>query len=421
MLKTGIGFAAGLLAGWLLFGMRDDEGARAPKTEPKRVAPVPPPEQPRESGADRHAPPAHAVSRVLTAGSVSGDARRALEHWAHRIRQGEVEVEAAAIDALIERIDTARGERDWDLFVALAQLLAVANTPRTQAKLLALMDDDSLELFDWRIAEHFWAGLADSELEGIAAAARRRIAMVEERHPKSDRWVKDWFALVARHGSEADIEWLAAHRERHTEIRFWEALAKSAKNPAAARKFMELWKAGGTRAFGDRAIRTFATTSPAVAEPFLRELLVDVHPGDDRASGIARAYGHAVNEANLPAARSFLLGLADPKTRTLAAHAVSAMAQRELDISGLEPILLAPVEEAERLVHATEKERQEGYYRVMYGIEYNRPTWSPRAVRALENLAAAMENQHTGDALRNVAKNIRAQIAPDDDGWRRTR
>jgi len=97
------------------------------------------------------------------------------------------------------------------------------------------------------------------------------------------------------------------------------------------------------------------------------------------------------------------------------------MAQRELDISGLEPILMAPVEEAERLVNATEKERQEGFYRVMYGIEYNRPTWSSRAVRALENLAAAMENQHTGEALLDVAKNIRAQIEPGPGGWRRTR
>jgi hypothetical protein len=159
------------------------------------------------------------------------------------------------------------------------------------------------------------------------------------------------------------------------------------------------------------ASREFARNNPAAALPFFRE---EFERGTRDLSATAHAYGIAVTETTLGDAKAFLLGLQTPEKRIAAVSAVYAMHGRKLDISGLEPILLAPVEEAERLAGAPPEERQRGYYLVLYGIQHNRLVWSERAAQALERFASVYGND---EGLRHLASEIRAQIGSDPAGW----
>jgi hypothetical protein len=343
---------------------------------------------------------------------------RALGRLASMARRGEEqrerpEITAEAVSEAIARIDEARSGRDWSLFVALVRFLGAAGTPEAQAKLVALVGDTTLLFHDWRIAGDFREALAEARADGVVAAVRARIEMEADHYDDKHRW-SGWYGIVARHGSKADLEWLLAFEARKvgSEQGLAEALAAASTNPPAAESFMELWRGGRIRDEG--AALAFARNNPGAALPFFRDQF-DRGAGDP--SDVACAYGSAVTEGTLAEAKAFLLALRDPERRTMAAYAVTAMQRNKLDLAGLEPILLAPVEDAERLAGATREERERGFYRILYGIQYNRPVWSERAARALEDLAAAYGDRGRAEGLRDVAREIRAQIGSASADW----
>lgn len=404
-----LGVIVGLLAGWLLF-RNPSEPRRAERFEPP-PAPAVPAAEVRDENPPARVRPTGAETRIDREWVRQADART-LRHGAHRARNEHVEIGPEAVAQAIERIDGARSSRDWNLFVALVQFLGAAGTPEAQTKLVALVGDTTLLFHDWRVAGDFRAALVEAHVEGIVAATRARIEMEKEQYRDAHRW-SGWYEVVARHGSTADLEWLVAFEGRGTDSGddLARALGAASANPPAAESYIALCRAGR----GDEgASREFARNNPAAALPFFRE---EFERGTQDLSTAAGAYGSAVTEETLGEAKAFLLGLKDPEKRVAAVSAVSAMQDRKLDISGLEPILLAPVEDAERLAGATPEERRRGFYRVLYGIEYNRLVWSERAARALDSFAAVYEDRGGAEGLRDVASEIRAQIRSDSAGW----
>jgi hypothetical protein len=95
-----------------------------------------------------------------------------------------------------------------------------------------------------------------------------------------------------------------------------------------------------------------------------------------------RAYGRCVPVERSADARAQLLAVDNTAERIAAVYAVCELADRGLDVAGLEPVLLAPVEVLER--GHTGDDEDALLSRARYAIEYNRVTWSERAAAALE-------------------------------------
>ena len=149
--------------------------------------------------------------------------------------------------------------------------------------------------------------------------------------------------------------------------------------------------------------------------PFFRERFLDRRRGDSRET--ARNYGMAVTSATLAEAKAFLLGLGPAQQRCYAVDAVTAMQRNKLDISGLEPIARAPAEYARQLVNADDDARQNAFYDILYGIDYNPITWSEATAQALDDLANVYGTKERADAYVELARRIRAKIGSGSSAW----
>ena len=396
------GALVGFAVGWLVFGEREEltraergESAMPIQTSTKEIPSNEPLAPAREPAVD-----------LRTADAA------AIRHLAHSLKDSPTKDDFVA--PAIARIEEARSSRNWKLFEALVGLLAASDSPEAEAKLIGLLGDTTLIFHDWRIAEHFVWGLSTSDLDGVVPAARTRIEFESTESNDRNRW-RMYYEIVAERGSVDDVAWLLEHARKithgmHDAVR---APAEGSANPAAAQKFIELSKAGSVR--GEGPARTFAKNNPVIALPFYREQLLAAR--GDTARAMAQTYGTAVTTATLAEAKRFLLGISDPRQRTAAAAAVNAMQRNKLDISGLEPLLRAPADYARQLAAGDADARKSAFYDVLYGIEYNKLTWSEETAQALDDLARVYEHKGRADAYRDLAREIRAELGDDDSAW----
>jgi len=321
-------------------------------------------------------------------------------------------VDAGAVSAVIDRLDTARGQRDWNEFRSLLTLLGKAETPEAQKKLVALMGDPDLGFFRARMGRQFFDWLSDSKVPGIVDAARARLEKETRENPGSRAALQGWLALVAQHGSASDLDWIEAQNKgRSGEKTVIEAYVVAAQRPEIAQRVATLFRNRNQRWYGSH-LAALAQSNPELARELFEEGLKNPRTNETR--DLARAYGDVVTAGNLEQARTFLLSL-PIQERLEAVYAVERMRRKDLDVSGLETITLAPVVALEDLARQP-KPSSRALFKARYSIQHNQVTWSERAAKALEEAARTAPKTHAS-SMRAVARQIRAGIGSADSEW----
>lgn len=410
-LGLAMGIGIGLIGGWWMFG---SERPAPQRDLPPRIVPEVV-EQGYEEAYDwpeeQDPEPTRAPTQTsfVTAESVRSASVDELDKYA---MSGEWLVDAGAVSAVIDRLDAARGRRDWNEFRALLTLLGKADTPEAQKKLVALMGDPSLGFHRSRLGRQFFDWLRDSQVPGIVDAARARLEKETKENPGSRVAQQGWLALVAQHGTVADLDWIESFRKgRSGERTVIEAFVAAADRPEVARRVADMFRNRSRRWYGSH-LSALGRSNPELARDLIEDGLQK--PRTNEARDLARAYGDVVDPGSLERARGFLLSL-PAKERLEAVYAVERMHRRDLDVSGLEAVTVAPVEALENLARQS-KPSARALFKARYAIQHNQITWTERAAKALEEAARTAPKSHAA-AMNAIAQQIRASIGSDDSEW----
>ncbi len=409
-----VGFVAGIAVGWVAFAQRDDPVPRRERDQ--RARPIETvrarPRVHRPDAPTAPPTPIYDATWIRTAG------RSAIARLAHEVQVGESQLDPSALEAALTRLEAAHAARQWPMFSALLKLLAPSNHPAVHKKFVALMGDTSVRFHDWRIAEVFRVALTDSVAPGILDAARQRLEFEFDEYKDEHRY-SGWIEIVARYGTADDLDWVVEKTKERDLNALAVALAHAAANPRATEHLAKIL-AGGTRLFdAGRIAHAFGEANPEAARAVYRAGLENLDPRrDSELSHRGRDYAVAVTNESLDEARAFLVNLTDPYQRIAGAYAVATMKQRGLDVSGLDSVVTAPIEYAEKLARASEAERRREGSRPRYAIEYNRLAWTKRAADALDALADVTKDRGEREALQGVAREIRARLGLDGAEWK---
>jgi hypothetical protein len=412
LLGLGMGIGIGLIAGWVVFG---GDQALPRRDPPPRIVAGETMERTYEEAydwpEDEEPEPERAPTQTsfVTAEKVRSASVDELDKYA---MSGEWLVDAAAVDAVIDRLDSARDRRDWNEFRSLLTLLGKADTPEAQTKLVALMGDPNLGFHRSRLGRQFFEWLEGSNVPGIVDAARARLEKETEENPGSRAAQQGWLALVAQHGSVADLDWIETFKKgRSGERTVIEAFVAAAQRPEVALRVADMFRNRSRRWYGSH-LAALGRSNPELARELLEAGLQK--PRTNEARALARAYGDVVDPGSLERARSFLLSL-PPDERTAAVYAVERMRRKDLDVSGLEAVTVAPVESLERLAQQS-KPSAKALFKARYSIQHNQVTWTERAAKALEEAARNAPRSHAA-SMRAIASQIRASIGSADSEW----
>jgi hypothetical protein len=411
--------ALGAAAGWLARGWLDEaetptrlptapertpSGPSEPRLEPRHPEAAAPPA--RDPGAADAEPPL-----AVRVAEGSADDLRRLEWDVDRASAGAPwRPDAAAIDALVERLARSVETGQADVFLAVVRLLGAADDPRGDAALVRLLEDVALPLPD-RACTAFEQGLGDATAPGVVSAVRAR-AEADRARGGSDREASGWFGLVARLGSHADHDWLLARAtEWEATDRAMEVLVASGR-PEALERVRQIFRSG--RAEGiEEAVGGLARQHPEEAWALALEVA--------RLRGVEAMdhWAHAAPEGHLSLLEDHLRALRDEGERISAVGLVGTLEERGRDVSGFRSILDAPVELIERVAagDVPSGHRRSLLNQAGYAIEYHRALWTERAARALEAAAQTLQRERVivgGPDYQHVARLVRAGLA---DPW----
>jgi hypothetical protein len=313
--------------------------------------------------------------------------------------------EPVDVDAALRDLAAAREAGDVEAFHLAIAALSRADDPRAERRLLDLMAETNLSL-PHPIGTRIMTGLRRSTLPGIAAAARARFEANLVAGETSWTAAEGWLDLVANHGSEADLDWLLEQGQSpqiRSEAR--EALALS-DNPLAIARCESML----TRDPDDlELLQQFASRHPRRVLPFLEKRLREVADGFT-----GSLYGNTVPPEAVERARTVLLSARGPLARLAAAQAVDRMVSRGLDVSGLESLLLAPVEILER--PGSFHEPGPPLRRAVNTLARCESAWSERALTAVMSLSRRLgPTDDLAAALRALEKKMRAKLR---EPWR---
>jgi hypothetical protein len=275
-----------------------------------------------------------------------------------------------------------------------------------------LMGDPNLGFHRSRLGRQFFEWLRDSNVPGIVDAARARLEKETQENPGSRAAQQGWLALVAQHGTLADLDWIESFRKgRSGERTVIEAFVAAAQRPEVAQRVADLFQNRSRRWYGSH-LATLGKTNPELARDLYEAGLRKPRTNESR--DLARAYGDVVDPGSLERARSFLLSLPADE-RIDAVYAVERMNRRKLDVSGLETVTVAPVEALERLAREP-RPSAKALFQARYAIQHNRITWTERAAKALEEAARNAPRSHAA-SMHAIAQQIRAGIGSADSEW----
>jgi len=405
-----LGLVIGLAVGWLLFAGDDPAPRTGERTSAERR---PPAERAANGGHDADEESDTAASRPPFAPddqtkdhggfTVTGDLTiRRTNGALHYALRGRVlhPRPLAEIDAAMTK---AREEKNWPEFYAGILELVLHDSAEADGRLVAVMGDETLRLPGPWIGKRFFEGLEDSTLGTVGQAARNR-AEVEIEEKSGSRWAGVGFlSLVARHGTEADLDWLetlGASRNRKEVDR---ALAEGAANPAAAERMRRRLLA--REDLRSSHLREFAKANPGVAFDTAAELLDRGRSGKE----VFELLGRATRRDTLGRARSLLDRLDSTGERLAALKAVERMHRNDVDTSGFERLVAAPQEIIGRALAGHPDEDLDDAVRA---IQYNRIAWTEGNIAALRSLAQGDGHDRAVKALAKIEKTLARR-----DGW----
>lgn len=351
--------------------------------------------------------------RLLTEGATE-DINAALNDAGRTGDEGDLVFTDALVRRLVERAEDAwkrRSKRDLMVFI---RALGMADSKLGDEFLKRLADDADTPL-PHPFGSSLGRALEDSEVTGLAESARRRFGQMLEEGGDSWTAAAGWFELVAAHGGREDLTWLLERNEssqiRHRAVR---ALAKVRQGEGLAFVLDLLRTATGT-ARVQRVLPEIARGHPEEVFEILDDRLRRADGGEETLYGMThsrfmKAYGGAVTPASLDDAGRTLLGLRNPHLRLASVYAVHVMANKQMDVGRLEPLLRAPMEllEARAAEGSYSGGDRPSVQRAVYAIEYNRVTWLPGTPGQLEALAERFPPR--AEKMREVAAEIRTHL-----------
>jgi hypothetical protein len=338
-----------------------------------------------------------------------------------RIRSADPEpvLDGASVDALVARLDAAMKGGDQKLFGVVVDLLGMANDPKGDAALVAVLADKDLDL-PRPMVSSFVRALEDSSVPGIAAAARARCERNIAAGDTSWTAVDGWFALVAHSGSEADVEWLFDLGKKRSQWQQWAvgALIEADRHDGEG-SIKNLFRNGVLR--GDGACRdalgVLARRDPDAAAEFVRAVLhgesSQGQPMD--VQDVLVAYANNAPVERLADVERWIGELSRDQDRLGAVSAIEALRGREYDTARLSSSADFAIVFIDRVADGASvtDETRHLLNKAGYAIEYNRTTWSERAASALERAADTLDRAGItvgGPDCRELAKKVRAGL-----------
>jgi hypothetical protein len=286
-----------------------------------------------------------------------------------------------SVDEILVDFRAAIAETDTSRFKNAVRELGEADDPRGDAALVELMADLSTPLPV--VGEELQKALTNSRADGIAAAARARLESAIERNESAWHHYQGWVDLVAAHGTEADLEWLASDAFKSQEGWALPAIARTG-HPTAAKILARRIESGGAEET-TRAVGEFAKLRPDLAWP-----LVLLHPSREALS----SYAKSAPLENLGPVEEHLRSLPDDEARIEAVYVVSALERRGLDVSEFATLTQAPVRFLARIAagEPVTPRTRPLLNAAGYAIEYNSLTWTEDAARTLDAADAALDS-----------------------------
>jgi hypothetical protein len=320
---------------------------------------------------------------------------------------------AAAVDALVTRLDSAVKAGDPQLFSAVVGLLGLANDPKGDAALIAVAADMAVDL-PHPMGTELASALTDSRVPGVAAAARARCERNIAAGETSWTAVAGWFDVVAATGSEADIEWLLAlaKQQRQWASRAVDAITKADRHEGAGTILNALRNGMANSA----ALGVLAKRDPDAAGEVVAEVIrSDARRFQMDVNEVLIAFADNAPERRLQDVERWIVALSNDHDRIAAVSAVESLRRRGYDTSRLSAAADAAVLYVERVAggEAVTDANRHRLNEAGYAIEYNRTTWSERAASALERAADTLDRAGItvgGPDYREVAKQVRAGL-----------
>ena len=254
-----------------------------------------------------------------------------------RIFLGGKLLEPKPVEELRQTLAWARQNRDWDNYRKAILELGVTGTPEAQALLVEIMGDETLFMPGPWLGQDFYKVLRESEVDGILQAARAR-AEIDLKEKADSRWRgRGWLSLVALHGGEAELDWIASlgtSGNRTQEVH--KAFAEGARNPLTAARLAASIEAGKI-SFSPGYLDTFARENPEAAFRAAANGL-RTHPAGPR-DELLGLLGSATRDSTIGDAANLLLASEEIGDRIDAIEAVERMRRAGLDVSRFQPLL----------------------------------------------------------------------------------